>query len=433
MLNYNKDNMNEIIFDLSDFINKSKTPWHAVEFVKEKLLHKGFIELDESCHWKLDLNTGYFCIKDESSLITFRTPKNNNNLMTSLWYGAHTDSPCLKLKHNYLQYKEGYQTAEVEIYGGPMINSWFDRDLNIAGRLICQSNNGDLISKRFTSDLIVRIPQLAIHLDKKVNKEGFKTNPQTQMVPIIGLEDTDSDFKYCVESFLEDGEEIIDFDLILCDSHDVSLAGAKKEFISGPRLDDLLMVHGGLQAFIDSDFSESSITGCAFFNHEEIGSVSFNGADSFYFNSILERIYTGLDLSREDYLRGLSKSFMVSADVVHAINPGFVDRYDENHLSRINSGLTIKRNANMKYATDAFSSAIFRRWCKNTNVSCQDFFVRNDIGAGSTLGPKLAANSCMQTVDIGSPLLSMHSIREMAGVEDHKDLINVMAYAFKNF
>ena len=414
----------QYVQNLLDFIDQSSTSFHAVENLKSDLLQKKYIELKEAEAWNLKSGQKYFVTRAEGSIIIFHTPKNWNQDYTFKIIGAHTDSPCLKIKNNPISKSKGYQMLNVEVYGGVLLTSWFDRDLFFGGRVIIENENGELISQIIDVKKRLRIPRLAIHLDRGVNNEGFKPNPQEHMFPVIGMSEELS-FEEWVKQETDIKGNILSWDLFLYDAEKCSFGGVNNEFIYAPRLDNLASVHASYEALVESKLSENDIQIAAYFQHEEIGSTSQNGANSNFLEVVLKRIHHSKVESEESFYQTIAKSFFISADMAHAVHPNYSAKHDANHQPEIDKGPVIKSNANIRYATDAFSIAKFKQWCKKAKVPFQDFCSRNDIGCGSTIGPMTAANIGIPTIDIGNPMLSMHSIREMAGVKDHNYIIDL--------
>ena len=415
---------------LLNFIDSSSTSFHVVANLKEALIGKNYKELQEKDMWTLEKGGKYFVTRADGSIIIFHTPKNWSASYAFKIIGAHTDSPCLKIKNNPISSKEGYQLLNIEVYGGVLLNSWFDRDLNFGGRLIVENEKGQLEQKIVAIDKKLRIPRLAIHLDREVNKKGFTPNPQEQMFPIIGLSN-DITFEDWLQQETGITETILSWDLFLFDAEKSSLGGINNEFIYAPRLDNLASVHASYEALQLSEVSDNEVQMAAYFQHEEIGSESQNGANSNFLEATIKRIHAFISSEEETYYQAIARSFFISADMAHAVHPSYATKHDPNHKPHIGAGPVIKSNANMRYATDAFSIAKFKQWCKKAEVPFQDFCSRNDIGCGSTIGPMTASKIGIPTIDVGNPMLSMHSIREMCGTADHDYSIKVFAEFFK--
>ncbi|WP_010178233.1 M18 family aminopeptidase [Aquimarina agarilytica] len=416
--------------NLLEFIDLSSTSFHAVENLKNELAAQHYQELKEEEKWSLEKGGKYYVTRADGSIIIFKTPKKWTSDYAFSIIGAHTDSPGLKIKNNPISVKEGYQLLNVEVYGGVLLTSWFDKDLYLGGRLIVENEKGVLSQKVIKIEKRLRIPRLAIHLDREVNKEGFKPNPQEHMFPVIGL-NNDMRFEDWIQKETGISETILSWDLFLFDAEKSNFGGVNNEFIYAPRLDNLASVHASFEALKQSKITSDKVQMAVYFQHEEIGSESQNGASSNFLETILKRIHAFVSSNEEDYFKSIAKSFFISADMAHAVHPSYSSKHDSNHKPYIDGGPVIKSNANMRYATDAFSVAKFKQWCKKANVPFQDFCSRNDIGCGSTIGPMTAAKIGIPTIDVGNPMLSMHSIREMCGVKDHELIIKVFAEFYK--
>ncbi len=417
------NSVNKKAQELLQFIDASPTAYHAVSEIETKLNSKGFIKLKEKEDWDLKLNSNYYIVRASGSVILFRTPKSMDADTSFKIIGAHTDSPCLKVKSNPVGGYEGYQLLNIEIYGGVLLSSWFDKDLNIGGRIFTETKEGKLESHLIRLPYKVRIPRLAIHLDRNVNNEGFKINPQTQMYPVMGLGE-EVDFDVLLAEEIGTKDKILSWDLFLFDAEKCSFGGLNNEFIYAPRLDNLASVHASMDSLLNANNSANHILMATYFNHEEIGSTSQNGANSNFLESTVNRIMEGLN-SANSTAQTIARSFFISADMAHAVHPSYASKHDPGHKPYIGKGPVIKSNANIRYATDAYTIARFKQLCNAANISYQDFHTRNDMGCGSTIGPMTSARLGIATVDIGNPMLSMHSIREMAGSEDHESLIKV--------
>ena len=416
--------------ELLVFIDNSPTAFHAVKTIEDELLSSNFIQLLENKSWEIEANKKYYVKRDDASIITFITPKKitENSLFKII--GAHTDSPCLKIKSNPTSTREGYQMLNCEIYGGVLLNSWFDRDLNFGGRVFIEDENGNLRMELVKFDFKIRIPRLAIHMDRGVNNEGFKPNPQDQMFPTIGLGEN-VNFEKLIQQRLQTKDNVLSWDIFLFDTEKSSFGGMKEEFIYAPRLDNLSSVHASLTALKESSVHDTDIIMTSFFHHEEVGSQSQNGAGSNFQEATLKRINSALNRTDMELYATLSKSFFISADMAHATHPNYSNLHDPNHKPSMNKGPVIKSNGNERYASNAYSIAKFKQWCNNAKVPFQNFNIRNDMGCGSTIGPMTASKLGIPTIDIGNPMLSMHSIREMCGTADHEMIIKVFKEFFR--
>ncbi|XP_074565764.1 putative aspartyl aminopeptidase isoform X2 [Curcuma longa] len=443
--------VDSIALDLVDFLNASPTNFHAVDEAKRRLKQAGYVHLSEREDWVLESGKKYFFTRNQSTIVAFAIGKKYVAGNGFHIIGAHTDSPCLKLKPVSKVSKGGYLEVGVQTYGGGLWHTWFDRDLTIAGRLIKREVKDDTTSYSQSlvriEEPILRIPTLAIHLDKNVN-EGFKFNTQSQLLPVLATSvkkllcqngPSESSEKTSVDSknhhpillkLIADKahcspDEICDFELQLCDTQPSIIAGAMKEFIFSGRLDNLCMSFCALRALIDSTNAdgflgeESGVRMVALFDHEEVGSNSAQGAGSPAMFEALSRITKSFDSSDHGLLeKAIQRSFLVSADMAHGLHPNYMDKHEDNHQPKLHGGLVIKHNANQRYATNAVTAFIFREIARRHNLPVQDFVVRNDMPCGSTIGPILASGVGIRTVDVGAPQLSMHSIREMCGVDD---------------
>ncbi|KAL6996998.1 aspartyl aminopeptidase [Sarracenia purpurea var. burkii] len=472
-----KDERNDgssVAADFVNFLNVSPTAFHAVDEAKKRLRGAGYEQVSEREVWTLEAGKKYFFTRNHSTIVAFAIGKKYVAGNGFHIIGAHTDSPCLKLKPISKIAKGGYLEVGVQTYGGGLWHTWFDRDLTVAGRVIIrEGKDGNFsYSHRLVKigEPIMRIPTLAIHLDRGVN-DGFKVNTQTQLVPVLatsikaelnkvvsenGPVETESsiDGKKSNEKssinnqkhhslllqLLADEvgcepDDIGDFELQTCDTQPSVIAGATKEFIYSGRLDNLCMSFCSLKALIDATSSESSLeneTGVrmvALFDHEEVGSNSAQGAGSPVMLDALSRITSSFSPDVKLLEKTIQKSFLVSADMAHALHPNYMDKHEENHQPKLHGGLVIKHNANQRYATNAVTSFIFKEIAIKHNLPTQDFVVRNDMPCGSTIGPILASGVGIRTVDVGAPQLSMHSIREMCGVDD----VNYSYEHFKAF
>jgi len=415
------------IQNLLEFINRSPTPFHAVQEMSDTLTSNGFIELKEADAWKLVPDGRYFLKRNDSSLIAFVVGSKPGFKII----GAHTDSPNLRLKPQAGYAKSGYLQLGVEVYGGVLLSTWTDRDLSLAGRVILGGKKKPKLV-RF-EQVLLRIPQLAIHLNRDVNNKGLLLNEQIHLPPIFSLQKKsapDDILKKMVAQELKcKPTDILEMELSLYDTQPGTVAGAEGEFIFSGRLDNLASCHSALHALAESTKKDLATRVIAFYDHEEVGSETAQGAGSPFLKDVLERISLTGENSREDFFRALAKSFFISADMAHAVHPNYSDKHDGQHMPIINGGPVIKSNAGQRYATEGVSSAWFESLCKKAKVPVQKFVVRSDLGCGSTIGPITAANLGIRTVDVGNPMLSMHSIREMSGTKDHEFLIRV----FKEF
>jgi aspartyl aminopeptidase len=393
--------------DLLDFIGDSPTPYHAVESAIRRLEAAGFARLDETAGWSEVAGGRWFVEQGGSALAAFVVPGKDARAVHMI--GAHTDSPNLRLKPAAPFLREGYLQVGVEVYGGALLNSWLDRDLGIAGRVIVEED-GKLVSRLLRFDRpLARVAQLAIHLDRDVNEKGVVLNRQNHLVPIIGLEGAD------LAALAGEGR----LDLMLYDLARPAVGGLGDEFIFSARLDNLAMCHAATTALIATAAADTDTVRMAvLFDHEEVGSQSATGAGSGFLPRLLERITLALGCDRERFHRILAASVCISADMAHAIHPNYADRHEPNHRPMINRGPVIKLNTQQRYATSARTAALFERLCREADVPVQNYVHRTDLQCGSTIGPITSTLLGIETVDVGNPMLSMHSIREMGGSQD---------------
>ena len=402
----------KIVHDLLGFIEQSPTPFHATQNLVSLFSDAGYTELDEKNTWDCKISGKYFVTRNGSSFIAFNLQDTAHGLRL---IGAHTDSPCLKIKPNPEISTLGYYQLGVEVYGGVLLHPWMDRDLSIAGRVTGNNADGDLVSQLidFKEPLAI-IPNLAIHLDRGANKD--KTiNPQTHLPLIIGQSEA-KDFKQHLLSQCDEKiERILDFELSCYDTQAPSILGLEKEFIASARLDNLLSTYVGARALLDSKITEKEQT--AMFistDHEEVGSATACGAQGPFLRSVLER----LTKDNQSLSQAIAKSTLISCDNAHGVHPNYSDKHDKNHGPILNAGPVIKINANQRYATNSISSARFQRLCEKAGIPVQHFVTRSDMGCGSTIGPITASELGIETIDIGAPQWAMHSIRETAGCKD---------------
>ena len=422
------------IHDLLEFIDNSPTPFHAVEEMKSKLIEQGYSELRESDAWELTNNSKHFVTRNDSSLIAFIVGTKTKDASGFKIIGAHTDSPNLKLKPNPPYEKYGYLQLGVETYGGVLLTTWTDRDLSLAGRVIIKGKKQPQSKLILFDEPLLRIPQLAIHLNRDVNEKGLILNKQNHLPPIFSLSDKKGSNKNLLEKRVAQklkckSADILNMELSLYDTQSGAIGGAEGEFIFSSRLDNLASCHAALQALTESKTKDPMTRVIAFYDDEEVGSDSAQGAGSPFLKDVLERLTLESDNPRETFFRSMANSFFISADMAHAVHPNYPEKHDPQHMPVLNGGPVIKCNSNQRYATEGVSSAWFEMLCKKAGVPVQKFVVRSDLGCGSTIGPITAANLGIRTVDVGNPMLSMHSIREMAGAKDHLPLIK----AFKEY
>lgn len=408
--------------DLLKFLAASPTPYHAAQSALERLVAAGFSLLDETSSWQ-ELAPGRYAIcRGDSALFAFVIPEGRPSGFRIV--GAHTDSPNLRLKPRPEYTRHGYVQLGVEVYGGALLNSWLDRDLGLSGRLVIR-NDQRLETKLIRIDRpLLRVPQLAIHLDRDVNDRGLVLNRQEHLAPVFGLEGeepSDSLLSLCAKEASVRRDDIVSSELMLHDVVPPTRAGASGEFIFSGRLDNLAMCHAAIQALLDAA-ERGAVDGliplAALFDHEEVGSNSAYGAGAPILPTLIERIVLGRGGSRDDYHRVVAASLCISADMAHAVHPNYPERHEARHRPVLNGGPVIKINAQQRYATCARTSALFEALCKTAGVPVQHYAHRTDLACGSTIGPITSTLLGIRTVDVGNPMLSMHSIRELGGSQD---------------
>lgn len=420
--------------DLLNFLDASPVNFYAADTVVDELRQAGFVALDPADHWTLNPGGRYYITKNGSAVFAFivgTDPLAGFKIIT-----AHSDSPCFRIKPNPEMISEGgIICLNTEVYGGPILYTWFDRPLSIAGRVILRSDDPlrpETRLVRFDRPLLT-IPHLAIHFNRQVN-EGNPLSKQRDMMPVLGIinsavEEDNYVLKMVAKELGVDTNDILDFDLSLYDTTKACLLGANDEFVSSGRLDDLSMVHAALSALVDAPQPQARTCVMAIFDNEETGSGTKQGAASPILVDLLQRINASQDGSFETYLRAIERSFMVSADNAHGLHPNYVSKYDPTNHPMLGSGPVIKINANCKYMTDADSSAVFRTICEEADVPYQYFVNHSDVAGGSTLGNILTSQIPLRGVDMGAPLWAMHSVRETGSIDDH----NFTIRAFSKF
>jgi len=414
---------NDFNHHLLDFLSSSPTPFHATTELSKHLEKEGFTRLDEADIWDLNKGSKYYLTRNDSSFLAFVYGEEELCDTGVKMVGAHTDSPCLKLKPNTIIHKKGYIQLGVEVYGGALLNPWFDRDLSLAGRVSGLNEKGELVHPLLDFKRpIALIPSLAIHLDKEANKNR-SINAQTDIPPIIMQSEESVSFE---EMLLKETglAEILDFELMFYDTQAPAIVGFNSEFIASARLDNLLSCYVGLQAIKEASTKKSALVICS--DHEEVGSESTSGAAGTFLEMVLKRIAP----SQEEYSRMINASMMISADNAHGVHPNFSAKHDENHGPLLNHGPVIKVNANQRYASNSQTTSEFKLLCKKVDVPYQSFVTRTDMGCGSTIGPITATKIGVKTLDVGLPTFAMHSIRESAGDKDAFMLYKVLKIYF---
>ena len=415
----------KLALELLDFLYDSPSACHGVKATQKILDENGFIEIKETDKWDLQPKGKYYVIKNDSALIAFEIGTGDIEETGLRLIGAHTDVPGFRIKPNPQIISEGkYIKLNTEVYGGPILHTWFDRPLSIAGKVSLKGASPLKPETRLVNinKPLLIIPSLAIHMNREVN-EGFKINRQVDTLPLLGLindklEKEDYLMNILVEELQVNKEDILNFELGLYEYEKGMLIGMNEELISSGRFDDLWMVYAGIKALVDSKENVATkVMICI--DNEEIGSLTAEGANSTLLNNILERIALGLGKDREGYYRALANSIMISADLAHAVHPNLGDKHDPTNRPVLEGGPVLKIAASGSYSTDSFNGAVFAGICEAAGVPFQKFVNRSDVRGGTTIGPVTAANLTIPVIDMGAPVLGMHSIRELASVKDN--------------
>ena len=427
--------MDKHISSLLSFLDSSPCNFLAVDSIRNILANNGFSEQSLNSKFNLKQRAKVFFTKNDSAIFAISLGKKSIAETGFKIIAAHSDSPCFRIKPNaVIKAENGIIKLNTEVYGGPILYTWFDRPLSLAGRVIVRS--GDSLHPttklvKFDNPLL-QIPHLAIHFNRAVN-EGNPLSKQKDMLPIIAKINDSLQADNLILQLISDKlgiaqSDIIDFDLMLYDTEHACTFGANNEFLSSGRLDDLSMVHAAITAITEQDGGDQTLV-VAIFDNEETGSGTKQGAGSPVLSNILLRLVEMQGGSFEDFAIAIEKSFMVSADNAHAFHPNYAEKYDPTNHPTLGGGPCIKINSNCKYMTDAHSAAIFKRLCEDANAPFQYFVNHSDVAGGSTLGNILTGQIDIEGVDVGNPLLAMHSVRETGSVDDHLNMIKV----FKKF
>lgn len=415
---------------LFSYLDSSPTAFHAITAIRQRLLQAGMTELCENKRWHLEKGCGYFVLRENGALAAFTLGSSEELDSGFRMLASHSDSPCLQLKPMATLHTPPYLQLGVEIYGGPLLNTWFDRTLSLAGRVTCLDGKGML------SDLLIdfqrpliTIPSLAIHFDREANN-GKAIDKQKALPPLLAQVVSDQLPKFheiLAEQLLLhypdfDLQTVLAFDLFCYDLQKATVLGLGDEFITSGRLDNLLSCHAATQAIALAGTERNTLFLCT--NHEEIGSTSSSGANG----SFIDAIFTRLLPEAESRQVSLRNSFLISIDNAHATHPNFKDTSDPGHVILLNGGPVVKINANQRYATSSRSGALFKVLAAEAEVPVQEFVMRTDMACGSTIGPMTAARLGIETIDIGAPTLGMHSIRELTGKDDPYLLYQVIRH-----
>jgi aspartyl aminopeptidase len=422
--------------DLIAFIDASPSPWHAVASVEQRLLAQGFTRLEEDERWKLAAGGRYYVLRGGASLIAFVS---GSGPLAETGYrivGAHTDSPGLRLKPRAALSGDGLRRLGVEVYGGPILATFADRDLSLAGRVVMRTAAGPQARLLRFEQPLLRLPNLAIHMNRDVNEQGLKFNKQTELPLILGQSGADGDAEAGLRTLLAgaaqgEAADLMSWELVAYDVQGGCLWGAEQEFIASRQLDNLASCHAAITALAETRDPAATCV-AALFDHEEVGSESAAGAGGSFVGDVLARIGLQAGLDGEDRRRAVARSFFISADMAHAWQPNFPAAYEPEHKVLVNGGPVIKTNASQRYATQAETAARFMGLCETAGVPCQQYSHRSDLGCGSTIGPIVAARLGIASVDVGSPMWAMHSVRESAGALDPALMIAALRAGYAN-
>ena len=414
--------------DLAALINASPSPRLACKEVARRLSQAGFQELEDRVSWA-DIEGGWF-VRRAGSLHAGYEPPNLDKANGFRLLGAHTDSPNLRLKPKPDSGRAGYRQLGVEIYGGALLNSWLDRDLGISGTVWVDGDSQPTALDFHFDEPLLRVPQLAIHLHPELRKDGLRLNPQQHLTPVFGLgPQREGVFKEWLCDRLEvNPADTLSFEIMTHALTPARLTGPNQEFLSAPRLDNLLSTWAATMSLIEcAQEGAERATVITLFDHEEVGSGSRSGAQGPHLRQILERLILQRGGQREDYLRALADTVCVSADMAHAVHPNYADKHDPHHQVALNGGPVIKVNQNLRYASEGETQSLFELACRRAEVPFQKWAMRSDMACGSTIGPLTAMNLGIGVVDVGCPQLAMHSAREFGGSSDPGWMVAAMS------
>lgn len=425
--------------DLASFVHASPTPYHAVAEAASRLEAAGFSKVQETQPWPIQAGARHFLIRGGGSLVAYVVGGTPPAKAGFTIIGSHTDSPNLRLKVRAALEKKGSGMLAIETYGGVLLHTWLDRDLGIAGRVAVASTSdprGYSLHNVRIDKPVARVSSLAIHLDRDVNSKGLKLNKQTHMPAMFSLAESDEQAEEHLRHLIHEAlgasaGPLLSHDLSLFDLAAPTLGGAHGELLFSPRLDNLASAHASVTALIGAaSVAREQTRVIALFDNEEVGSVSDRGAASGLLSDVLTRLVEGFSDGHGSGLhRAVARSLCISADMAHAVHPNYADMHDDRHGPRLGKGPVLKTNANLRYATSIDTAARFRAICRRAEVPVQDFINRSDLGCGSTIGPITAAELGIPTVDVGNPMLSMHSSREMAATADVPLMIRALEAA----
>ncbi len=419
--------------DLFSFVSSSPTPFHAVKNLIDLFQKNGFKQLHENRPWETTAGGGYYCVRDNGTIIGIKLAKTTEKNKSWRMTGAHTDSPALQLKPIPVRDSNSATQLCVEVYGGPLLATWFDRDLGIAGRVMCSDKKGTIVTCLIDFKRPVAIiPSLAIHLDRNANKD-HTIERQKQLYPLLCHSNDDHGKTFFNDILLKqinfehpdlEVKDILGFDLFCYDTQSPTVTGIHSDFITAGRLDNLISCFVSAKSLLQNKISDNCLMICN--NHEEIGSSSMSGAQGNFLSTVLNRLMP----ETPSRTMALHDSYLFSLDNAHGVHPNFPEKHDPQHLPLLNHGPVIKYNSNQRYATTSRSAALYKMIAAEADVPVQEFVMNNDLTCGSTIGPIAATNLGIQTVDIGIPSLAMHSIRETIGVKDPYMLYQTISHFY---
>lgn len=425
--------------DLLAFLAASPTPYHAVSNAAARLEAAGFRQLSQAAAWERTDGGGFYAIRG-AAIIAWYLPEGTAAHAGFRVLGAHTDSPNLRVKPLPDTGSAGFRQVAVELYGGPLLNSWLDRDLGLAGRLVLRGGDAALVN---VDRALMRVPQLAVHLDRGVNDAGLQLDKQQHLTPTWGLGPVVDGalIEFAAKEAGAAASDVLGFDLMLHDVTPPTYLGRDFEMIAAPRMDNLVSVHAGVQSLIAAASAASGAASAggvpsavpvlAAFDHEETGSESDTGAGGPLLGAVLSRVVQAqLGGSADDYARALAATVVMSSDMSHAVHPNYPERHEPGHRPRLNGGPALKINVNQRYATDGLGRAIWTDVCERAGIPTQYFVGKNSMPCGTTIGPITAAKLGVTTFDVGITSLSMHSAREMGGADDPYLLASAAAAFF---
>ncbi len=419
--------MSQASLDFLNFLKKSPTVFHAAEEIIHRLKQSGFSPLHEEDKWELRPGHGYFVERGGSLVAAFRMPK--KNITSSILLATHIDSPCLKLKPKSVLLNQKIGQLTTEVYGAPLLHTWLDRDLAIAGKITFLNKKNEIESKTILlSEHPVIIPSLAIHLDRSIGEKGILVHKQDHLKAYFSLNGAEDDLLNTIKKHTE-YKKLISFDLFLTPLEEPSLIGFHQEMVAAYRLDNLTSAFAAIHAICHAKPSKNSLSLAFFWDHEEIGSISSRGADSIFATDLLERIRIASGMEREELYRMKARSLCLSSDLSHGYHPNFAEKYDPQNAPFLGRGIVLKFNANQKYATEQKGAAAILLLAEKHKIQVQPFASRSDIPSGSTVGSMMAAMTGIATVDLGISAWAMHSIRETISLQDEMDLCTLFEKA----